>query len=72
MHVMLYPQVPASGGYTAFPRLGVAVRPTARSALFWHNLRHDGAMDADMLHGGCPLRGGRMRGRRGRKVKSAN
>ena len=43
------------GGYTAFPRLGVAVAPTRGSAVFWHNIRRSGRSDMHMLHGGCPV-----------------
>ena len=43
------------GGWTAFPRLGVAIKPTKGSAVFWYNLKHSGASDMSMLHGGYPV-----------------
>ena len=43
------------GGYTAFPRLGIAVQPEKGSAVFWHNLRRSGRGDMAMLHGACPV-----------------
>ena len=43
------------GGYTAFPRLGVAVAPVRGSAVFWHNMKRSGRSDMHMIHGGCPV-----------------
>ena len=43
-----------TGGNTAFPKLGVATRPSAGSAVFWYNLDHAGARDKLALHGACP------------------
>ena len=43
-----------AGGGTAFPKLGVASRPTKGSAVFWYNLKNDGSRDEMSLHGGCP------------------
>merc|ERR1719367_1872408 len=43
------------GGWTAFPRLGVAVQPRKGSAVYWHNLKRSGRSDMHMLHGGCPV-----------------
>ncbi|XP_035708336.1 prolyl 4-hydroxylase subunit alpha-2-like [Folsomia candida] len=44
------------GGITAFTNLGVAVRPTKGSALFWSNYASN-AEDLDPLitHAGCPV-----------------
>ena len=43
------------GGFTAFPKMGVAARPRAGSAVFWYNLdRRQQERDARSLHGACP------------------
>merc|ERR1719464_582140 len=52
---MMYLSEVAKGGSTAFPRLGVAIRPQKGSAVFWHNLKRSGRSDMFMLHGGCPV-----------------
>lgn len=46
------------GGFTAFPRLGAAVRPGHGDAVFWYNLLPDGSSDDNTLHGGCPVLAG--------------
>lgn len=43
------------GGTTAFPKIGVAARPSRGSALFWYNLNSDGVRDNMSLHGACPV-----------------
>ena len=52
---MMYLTDVAEGGRTAFPRLGVSVKPEMGSAVMWHNLRKSGWTDMNMLHGGCPV-----------------
>ena len=52
---MLYLSEVPRGGWTAFPRLGVAVPPVRGSAVFWHNIKRSGRSDMAMLHGGCPV-----------------
>ena len=52
---MLYLSEVPKGGWTAFPRLGVATRPQKGSAVFWYNLKKSGRSDMSMLHGGCPV-----------------
>ena len=42
------------GGFTVFDQLGIAVKPTAGSALFWYNLHHDGIVDERLQHSACP------------------
>lgn len=68
--VLLYLADVHAGGATAFVHLGVAVRPRAGAALFWHNLvpyeeaespshfsfvHQKRAPDALTLHVGCPV-----------------
>jgi prolyl 4-hydroxylase len=43
------------GGFTAFPRLGIAIPPSKGAAVFWYNLKRSGRSDMAMLHGGCPV-----------------
>ena len=43
------------GGYTAFPRLGIAIPPSKGTAVFWYNIKRSGRSDMAMLHGGCPV-----------------
>ena len=42
------------GGRTAFPKLGVAAAPRARTAVFWSTLHRSGERDERSLHGACP------------------
>ncbi|KAL1400210.1 hypothetical protein pipiens_007630 [Culex pipiens pipiens] len=42
------------GGGTVFPRLSLGVFPIKGSAIFWHNVHHNGNVDERMLHAGCP------------------
>jgi len=48
-----------SGGETFFPKLGLKVRPEARKAILWCNVRPDNALmaDARVIHRGCPVKG---------------
>ena len=57
--LMFYLNHVTAGGHTAFPRLGVSVRPERGSAVLWHNIQEDGWTDMHMLHGGCPVLLGR-------------
>jgi len=43
------------GGWTAFPRAGIAVPPRKGSAAFWWNLKRNGEADPLTLHGACPV-----------------
>jgi len=43
------------GGNTAFPMLGVAVKPVKGSAILWGNLHPDGKIARFTLHGACPV-----------------
>ena len=38
-----------------FPRIGVGVKPTVGSAIFWYNLHDTGEPDRMTLHGACPV-----------------
>merc|ERR1712232_804115 len=50
--------VPAeSGGATRFPKLGLEVRPVARTALMWSNRLDDGSADRRMDHEALPVVG---------------
>jgi len=42
------------GGFTAFPEMGVAARPSEGSAVFWYNMDKFGNRDPRSLHGACP------------------
>ncbi|XP_064119107.1 prolyl 4-hydroxylase subunit alpha-1-like [Macrobrachium nipponense] len=52
---MFYMNDVEAGGHTAFPRIGVGVKPSAGSAVFWSNLLPDGFEDTRTLHGACPV-----------------
>lgn len=52
---MIYLNEVRAGGLTAFPKLGVAVQPSAGDAAFWYNLLPSGESDDNTLHGGCPV-----------------
>ena len=43
------------GGYTAFPRMNIFVKPVMGNAIFWTNLHSDGEGQNITLHGGCPV-----------------
>ena len=43
-----------SGGFTAFPNVGVAARPRQGSVVFWASLDSAGGRDHRGLHGACP------------------
>ncbi|XP_068247531.1 prolyl 4-hydroxylase subunit alpha-2-like [Palaemon carinicauda] len=52
---MFYMNDVNAGGQTAFPRIGVGVKPAAGNAVFWSNLLPDGFQDTRTLHGACPV-----------------
>lgn len=56
--ILIYLSGPEAGGETVFPELGLRIAPIPRAALFWRNLRSDGAIDPRMLHGGAPVKSG--------------
>merc|ERR1712113_673372 len=49
---------PECGGATRFPKLGLEVRPVARTALMWSNRLEDGSADRRMDHEGLDVIGG--------------
>ena len=55
---LIYLNEGCEGGETAFPRLGLAHKPRAGEALFFHNTDAQGAPDLRTLHAGRPPRSG--------------
>lgn len=55
---MIYLNEPEAGGETAFPNVGVVVRPKTGLAVIWNSLRPDGAPNPDSLHHGMPVKAG--------------
>jgi len=53
--LMFYINKVPAGGRTVFPRIGVGVKPTVGSAIFWYNLHDTGEPDRMTLHGACPV-----------------
>lgn len=43
-----------SGGATVFPDIKVSVWPRQGSAVFWYNVKKNGACDRRTVHAGCP------------------
>jgi len=56
--ILIYLRAPESGGETIFPELNLRVPPIPRAAIFWRNVRPDGAIDGRTLHGGAPVHNG--------------
>ena len=48
-------EVPERGGATVFPRVGVSIQPSRRSAAFWHNMHENGEGDILTHHAACPV-----------------
>ncbi|CAG7728742.1 unnamed protein product [Allacma fusca] len=44
-----------SGGYIAFPSLGVAAKPDKGSVVFWYSQYVDGRTDSSTNYGSCPV-----------------
>lgn len=53
--VIIYLAEPDEGGGTAFPTLGLEVRPRAGSALYFSNVDEQGVIDPATLHAGLPV-----------------
>jgi prolyl 4-hydroxylase len=53
--VIIYLAEPEEGGGTAFPSLGLEVRPRAGSALYFSNVDEHGVIDPATLHAGLPV-----------------
>ncbi|CAG5114579.1 unnamed protein product [Candidula unifasciata] len=43
------------GGSTVFNKLGLAVSPVKKMALFWYNAKPSGELDYTTQHAGCPV-----------------
>jgi len=56
--VLMYLAEPESGGETFFPAIGLKVKPTKGHALIFNNLRDDGSLDVESLHGSLPVSAG--------------
>jgi len=55
---MIYLNEPEGGGETAFPSLGLSVKPRTGRAVIWNNLLPDGQPNPDTLHHGMPVTAG--------------
>ena len=53
--LIIYLAEPGEGGGTAFPTLGLELRPRAGSALFFSNVDEQGNIDPATLHAGLPV-----------------
>lgn len=56
--ILMYLAEPQSGGETFFPAIGLRVKPTKGLALLFNNLRADGSLEPDSLHGSLPVHAG--------------
>ena len=53
--IMAYISDVQAGGFTAFPMLGLSMKPEKGSAVFWMNVIPIGHRQRLSLHGGCPV-----------------
>ena len=53
--VLFYFNQPETGGFTVFEELNLALKPVARSAVFWHNVLLNGQPDMLTRHAACPV-----------------
>ncbi|XP_075246539.1 prolyl 4-hydroxylase subunit alpha-1-like isoform X2 [Convolutriloba macropyga] len=53
--VLMYLSDVELGGTTAFPKLGLNVKPEKGGAVFWYNIKRDGHVIKDTLHAACPV-----------------
>jgi prolyl 4-hydroxylase len=56
--LIIYLAEPEEGGGTAFPTLGLELRPRAGSALYFSNVDEHGQIDPATLHAGLPVTSG--------------
>ena len=56
--ILIYMEPVAEGGSTVFTRLNLAIRPLARSAVFWYNLKRNGRGNPLTEHAACPVNWG--------------
>ena len=52
---MLYLMGDIDGGMTAFPQIGVSVKPKMGSALYWFTIHPNLSYDSRSVHLGCPV-----------------
>ena len=55
---LIYLEEPTEGGATIFNKLGISVKPTRKSGLFWHNCHQNETFDSRTLHAACPVLSG--------------
>jgi prolyl 4-hydroxylase len=56
---MIYLNEPELGGETAFPALGVSIKPTARMMVYWYNLDRDNKPHPLAVHAALPVERGK-------------
>jgi prolyl 4-hydroxylase len=55
---MIYLNEPTGGGATAFPSVGLVVRPKTGLAVIWNSLKPDGQPNPHSIHHGTPVTAG--------------
>jgi len=55
---MIYLNEPQAGGATAFPNVGLVVRPRTGLAVLWNSLKPDGQPNPHSIHHGTPVTAG--------------
>ena len=52
---MTYHSDVEEGGWTVFPKMNLVVKPVKGTAVYWRNMKTDGTVLPNTLHGGCPV-----------------